>query len=217
MKQVFFAAVATLLATPFQSCDKTRITTLEGRVIDEHTSKPVAGIRIYMNAVGKKSEAYQTETSDADGIVSYSITTEGRTGEVNLTTENAFFYGYFERHYSETNLLQLKYGEENMADIPIEPKDAWLRMHMKNESNSDGNIYGYITGPSYWKHKNGDYFDINPLIVKQGDSTIYIMKVGSEQNVQVKLYAKSDGPIPAIPTGIIFCPRMDTTDIFLKL
>ena len=201
MKRLLLLSISIYLV----ACDYS--TSCEGTIVSSDGNKPIEGFEVIMNTV----DITVLTKSDSAGHYFLELTSEKKGGIAFGVS-----YGHDGKNpWQEDFQLPVfplpEVGKSNQFDIVLFPRDAFLRVHIANKSATNGKIYGFVAGPT----GVADYFDPFPLLIAQNDSLSILKRVAGGELANIFLDRHS--PIDKLKSeGTVFCPRNDTTDIWVS-
>lgn len=209
LRPTLFLSGLILSALALLSCNKTKITSITGIVVDKANNQPLPGVTVGLSASGLKVDEYlgaDTVKSGSDGTFSMSIETE----KPNSIGFYASIDGYMRKPYTP-----IPWGDQVEQKIEMYPIDAYLKVFAKNAKGVSDKVYYLLRGEFY--ENTTSYCQPWPIKQMQGDSLENNFNVPGGQFVKI-CWGYSDRVTTNHYDGIdsVFCARNDTTIHVLK-
>ena len=195
------------------SCKKGKQTStiVRGKVFDSVTNQPVQGFVCGLSA----DQVADWDTSGVDGSYQLEVVDEWK---YDATVWPDLFYfpetSYGKRYYYVEKMLpkDVEAGETTELNFLVDPKDAFLRVHLQNIHVHSGKFFADIEVPA--RH-HGDYIYFDKIL-PLNDSILLEIPVAGMQTITFNVDSNYTGFDFKKIEATLVCPRHDTTDIWIK-
>ncbi|MCC6281897.1 MAG: hypothetical protein IT262_14935 [Saprospiraceae bacterium] len=164
----------------FFSCKKDPLPTIvKGTVVDSKTGEPIPNATVeFYNYLPSRDGQYneaipEYASSNAQGNFNYTVRKDAKYASIYSAFGDTYTYIRKRLDYEPYKITM---ESTNQFTIPLIRYNAAIRLHIKNETEQDGNVYLVISNPTSLAEARTSWgvIKFSPLKINQGEETTYV-------------------------------------------